>query len=173
MNLTKEMMLNALQHLDQKLDRPVTLIIGGGGAMLLAHQFPLVTTDLDGIPAQGVNIGEIDSLVKQVAIELKIPPDWLNPYYSTFTHVLPSDYGSRLQSVCSLAHLTVLALSKDDLLIMKCFAGRLKDRIHAKALIEGGARVEFVEKHLEELKKRNIPKATQALDFLDEILSAI
>jgi hypothetical protein len=60
--------------------------------------------------------------MKEVAKELEIPPDWLNPYYVTFTHVLPADYGSRLITALSFPNLEVQSLSKDDLLIMKCFA---------------------------------------------------
>lgn len=171
MNLTEQLMLSALRQLDGKIKHPVTLIVGGGGAMILAHQFTLVTGDIDAIPSNGMTPAEIDPLVKEVALELKLPKDWLNPYYSTFTHVLPPDYGTRLLTVSTFNNLKVLALSKDDLLIMKCFAGRMKDRPHAKALIQGGAKILFVEKHLEALQKRGIPKAEKALDFLDEVLS--
>lgn len=173
MNLTAENMRQALECLDRHLSKPVKLIIGGGGAMLLAHQFPLVTADIDAVPAQGATVEELDALIKTVARELKLPSDWLNSYYSTFMHVLPADYGARLQTVCELPHLTVMALSKDDLLIMKCFAGRMKDRAHAKALLQKGARAEFVESHIEGLKKRNIPNADRALDFLDEVLDLV
>lgn len=173
MNLSAENMRKAFDCLDQRLVRPIKLILGGGGAMLLAHHFPLQTSDVDAIPASGSSVEELDPLVKDVAKELGLAADWLNPYFSTFTHVLPDDYGDRLQSVWSGARLTVLALSKDDLLIMKCFAGRLKDRQHAKALLERGARVRFVEAHLESLKHRRIPGAEKALDFLDEVLDVV
>ncbi|MEO5970190.1 MAG: DUF6036 family nucleotidyltransferase, partial [Bdellovibrionia bacterium] len=135
MNLTAEMMETALTCLDKKLNHPVRLIVGGGAAMILAHHFPLATTDIDGIPGAGSTAEELDPFIKQVAIELNIAKDWLNPYYVTFTHVLPPDYSSRLVSVFAFSHLNVLALSKDDLLIMKCFAGRFKDQPHARALL--------------------------------------
>lgn len=170
MNLTADLMRKALETLARKLPRNTKLIVGGGGAMILAHHFPLQTMDIDGIPAVGMTVEELDPLIKQVAAELGLSPDWLNPYYSTFSHVLPSDYGMRLETVCTFPKLMVLALSKTDLLIMKCFAGRMKDRAHAKALIEHGADVSLVEKHIEYLASRNIPKTDEALDFLDEVL---
>jgi hypothetical protein len=34
-----------------------------------------------------------------VAHELDIPADWLNPYFATFTHVLPMDFEARLTTV--------------------------------------------------------------------------
>src|SRR4051812_5571380 len=101
--LTAEIMKRALARLDQLIELSfsqngrsgeIQLIMGGGGAMILAHGFPLSTTDIDAVP-KGMDIVELDPLVKQIAEEQKIPYDWLNPYFSTFVHTLPSDYGDR------------------------------------------------------------------------------
>ncbi len=168
--LPEKMMLEALSHLDRKLSKPLQLIIGGGGAIVLNHYFSLATTDIDAIPGSGTMIQEIDPLIKEVAKELGLAPDWLNPYFSTFTHVLPSDYGARLVQVGSFKFLEALTLSKEDLLIMKCFAGRMKDGVHARALVKAGANTAFVEKHLSFLQKKGIPGALEAIDFFDEVL---
>ncbi len=173
MNLTKAQMNAALTALNGKLKTPVTLIIGGGGAMILAYDFNLVTTDIDGIPSKGITPDDFDRYIKEVAHDLKIAVDWLNPYYATFTHVLPSDYGTRLVEVFKEKMLTVLALSKTDLLIMKCFAGRMKDRSHAIELIQKGADTSIAEKQIEKLISLQIPKAEKALDFLDEMLDLV
>ena len=61
--------------------------------------------------------------------------------------------------------LKIEALSKEDLLIMKCFAARLKDQPHAKALLRTGADSRFSENHLEQLRQKGIPGAEKALDF--------
>jgi len=167
-NLTEDLMRKALNSFDKKIPFDVTLIMGGGGAMILAHKFPLATTDIDAIP-KGREPHEIDSYIKDVAAELGIQSDWLNPYFSTFTHTLPSDYGSRLIEVFKGKKLTVLALSLDEMLIMKCFAQRQKDVGHARALIRKGANIKQVEAHIESLKAKRIPGAAQALDFLDEL----
>ena len=140
--------------------------------MILAHGFPLATSDIDAVPV-GLDLFTLDSYVKKVAKELGLPADWLNSYYSTFTHVLPSDYGNRLKPVLILDKLEVLALSKDDLLIMKCFAGRQKDVSHAKALMKKGANIKFIEKHIESLYELKIPGARNALDFLDDLLDQV
>lgn len=173
MSLTAQNMLQALGALDRLLPRKVKLVIGGGGAMLLAHAYPLATEDIDAIPATGMTVQELDPLVKQVAAQLGIAADWLNPYFSTFTHVLPEDYGQRLVPVGSFKNLEALALSKEDLLIMKCFAGRRKDKTHAVALLRAGADVKRVESRLEELARRRIPGADRAVDFLDEARDAL
>jgi len=104
---------------------------------------------------------------------LNLSKDWLNPYYVTFTHVLPNDYNTRLKLVFSFSHLTVEALSKEDLLIMKCFAGRIKDQPHVKALVRSGANIKFAEMHIESLKAKGIPGTEKALDFLDEVLDTV
>jgi hypothetical protein len=172
MNLTESHMRAALTRLNQLLDRPVTLIMGGGGAMILAHRFHIGTTDIDAI-AKGIQNSELDPLVKQIAAEQGIPKDWLNPYFSTFSFSLPSDYGNRLIEVFSESQLKVLALGRDEMLIMKCFAHRQKDVPHAKSLIQAGANLDFVGDHIELLKKKGIPGSQEALDFLDDILDQI
>lgn len=167
--LSKEIFMKALTRLDELLPASLTLIAGGGGAMVLAHSFPLATADLDAIP-KATSPDEIDPLIKQIAKEQNLPADWLNPYFATFTHTLPSDYGIRLIQVFKGKNLTVEALGREDLLIMKCFAGRPKDVAHARALIKAGADIDFVTKHIESLQKKKIPGALKAIDYLDELM---
>lgn len=170
--LTKEIMLKALQKLDQLIPHAVTLVIGGGGAMILAHDFPLGTTDIDAVP-KGIELHELDFFVKKIATEHGLPTDWLNPYFSTFAHTLPSDYGQRLVDVFVGKKLTAKALSKNEMLIMKCFAHRAKDTSHARALIKKGADTDVVETHIQLLKKKGIKGSQEALDFLHEQLDEL
>jgi hypothetical protein len=169
--LTKAGLERAFAALDAALPRPVTLVVGGGGAMLLAHGLPVSTSDVDAYPAAGgLTVEELDPYAKQVARELGLPPDWLNPYYSTFAHVLPTDYGSRLVEVFSGPRLAVRALGVEDLLVMKCFAGRAKDRGHARALLRRSPDLDIVSRRLEELSGKRVPGASAALDFYDDLL---
>jgi hypothetical protein len=167
--MTADHMKCALARLDELLEQPVTLIMGGGGAMILAHGFPLATTDIDAVP-RGMEIAALDVLVKKIAAEQDLMPDWLNPYFSTFAHTLPADYGGRLVEVFSGRYLRVQALGRDEMLIMKCFAHRQKDVGHAKALVRSGANLDRVQKRIEELLAKKIPGAREALDFFDDIL---
>ncbi|MBI3535143.1 MAG: hypothetical protein HY072_06625 [Deltaproteobacteria bacterium] len=171
-NLLKEKMLEAFRLLDQILKQEVTLIMGGGGSMILAHGFHLGTADIDAIP-KGIELNELDPLVKQIAKKLEIAPDWLNPYFSTFSHTLPLDYGDRLIEVFSGKKLKVLALGKEEMLIMKCFAHRQKDIPHAKLLIKKSTDIKMVESHIEGLMKKRIPGAQDALDFLDDVMESV
>jgi len=164
-------MEKALEALDQKLTRKkhtgVKLLIGGGGAFALAYQVPIQTADIDGVLFQSkIEMSELDPLVKETGRELRISPDWLNPYFGTFLHCLPSDYAVRLQRVYQGTSLEVYALGLSDLLIMKCFAGREKDMPHAKILIRKGADVGFAQSHIETLVDKKIPGAQKAMEFL-------
>jgi len=167
--LTAQKMREALNRLDELLPHPVRMIIGGGGAMLLAYDFPLATADIDAV-TKGLSTDEMKPFIETVARELSIPSDWINPWFSSFTHVLPADYESRLVEVFAGQKLKVSALGKEDLLLMKCFAHRQKDIAHARALVRAGANIDFVYDRIEELAQRKIPGARDAADFLDEII---
>lgn len=64
-----------------------------GSALELAHEIPLHTADIDSTLIKSyINISILAKLVKKTGQELKISPDWLNPYFGTFFMNLPSDY---------------------------------------------------------------------------------
>jgi hypothetical protein len=174
--LTKELMQSALQKLDQKLAHAkrakVSLIMGGGGAMILAHGFPKGTTDIDAIP-RGLNPEELSEFIKEIASELALDPDWLNPHFSTYSHTLPGDYGQRLLTVYNGKNLKVEALGKEEMLIMKCFAHRTKDIPHARALLKANVDLPLVEARFAELKKKKIPGTDAAIDFLQNLLDEL
>lgn len=170
-SMKKNVMLQAFKTLDKKLDEPVTMLIGGGAAMLLAYDIPLTTMDVDGLPLQSkLTPAELDPLIKEVAHELKISPHWYNDYFNTFTHTLPRDFRDRLNEVYRGRYLTVSALGMEDLLIMKCFAGREKDIGHARALIKRGADLGLVERRIDELIDKGLPDAEKAADFLSDVI---
>lgn len=170
--VSKQIMEKSFQLLDDSLPKPVTLILGGGGCMILAHGYPIATTDVDAMPLQ-IPFEELSEYVHRIAKQLNLPGDWLNPYFNSFTHVLPADYRDRCITVFRGKKLSVEALGREDMLIMKCFAHRPKDLGHARALLKAGADTTFVEKRIEELKKKGIPEAEAALDFLDELVEEL
>lgn len=168
-SLTVDHMKRGFLELDSLLPRRLTLIVGGGGAMMLAHGFPLATADVDAVP-KGMSFDELSPFVAEVARKLHLPGDWLNPWFGSFTHVLPLDYLSRVIEVFAASQLKVLALGKEDLLLMKCFAHRLKDVPHARALIRAGADVQLVRRRIDELAANKLPETEKAHDFLDECI---
>jgi len=142
--------------------------------MVLAYDFPLATADLDGIFYQSeISEKDLQDEIHEIAVTLNIPKDWLNPYFSTFLYTLPKDYDSRLRQVYQGKKLTVQALGLEDLLILKCFAGREKDIGHARSLLKKGAKTSFVEEHILRLKASNIPKSGEALLFLQDLLDEL
>ena len=82
----------AFRALDARLESPVTLIVGGGTAMMLAHGVPVRTTDVDAYTVTG-HLHDLAPKLREVAEEVGLPSDWLNPWFETFTHVLPPGKG--------------------------------------------------------------------------------
>lgn len=174
MAMNHNTMKRALAELDCFLPEKMKLLIGGGAAFVLAHRIPLATMDIDGIPYQTtMTLPELDIYVKKVATKCHIPSDWLNPYFSSFTFSLPADYGQRLVAVYEGTQLTALALGKEDLVIMKCFAGRAKDVSHVAALLKQGLDTDLVLDHLTRCIEKNLPNAQKAEDFFYEICDQV
>ncbi len=158
----------AFRALDSAISAPLTLVAGGGTAMLLAYGIQVRTTDVDAYPVTG-RLDELAGAIHEVARTVGLAQDWLNPHFETFAHVLPSDYGTRLRQVFHGEKLKVMALGAEDLLIMKCFAGREKDVGHARALLRLGPDLRVVERRIEELAERGVRGALEAADFLDDV----
>ena len=136
--------------------------------MMLAYRLPVRTMDVDAYPREG-SLDEILPAIRAVAKELGLPPDWINPYFEAFAHVLPADYGARLRPVFEGERLRAMALGVEDLLVMKCFAGREKDVSHARALLKREPDLALVERRLQELAERGVSGAQDALDFFDDV----
>jgi hypothetical protein len=170
MALDDKRMRRALKALDALMTAPARLVVGGGAAMTLAYNHPMATQDVDAFAAKGgLRIAELAALARSVADELNIEPDWLNSHFETFTAVLPPDYASRLRSVYRGEHLTVDALGPEDLMVMKCFAGRDKDRPHARRLLREITDIGVVDRQLELLAQRRYPGAEKAADWFDDL----
>jgi hypothetical protein len=166
--LAPDILAAAFRALDGRLPRPLTLVVGGGTAMMLAYGLPVRTTDVDAYPVSG-RLDDLAAAIREVAREIGLAPDWLNPHFETFAHVLPADYGGRLREVYAGKRLRVMALGVEDLLIMKCFAGREKDVGHARALLKRKPDLGVVERRIDELVERGVPGALDAADFLDDL----
>src|SRR6266568_3074460 len=113
----------AFEALDARLPSDVTLVVGGGSAMMLGYGLPVRTTDVDAYPFAG-------------------------------------------------RRLRVMVLGVEDLLIMKCFAGREKDVGHARALLRRKPDLGIVERRIEALVARGVHGAADAADFLDDLVES-
>jgi 8-oxo-dGTP pyrophosphatase MutT (NUDIX family) len=163
-------MKRSLTLLDGRIKAPARLVIGGGAAMVLAYGHPVATADVDAFAVRGgLRVGELDAAAREVAEELNIEPDWLNAHFETFAGVLPADYGSRLRPVLAGERLQVDALGHEDLLVMKCFAGRDKDLPHARKLVRLASDLDIVDRQLELLVSKRYPGAQKAADYFDDL----
>ena len=169
--MNKIQMVKAFEALDPFVPTHTKLLLGGGGAMVLAHGFPLATQDLDALFYQSqITEKDVWGAIQDIALNLSLPKDWLNPYFQIFLYTLPQDYESRLITVFTGKNLTVNALGIEDLLILKCFANREKDIGHARALIKKGANIDLIERHINDMLDKGMPKSMEAKDFLDDLL---
>jgi hypothetical protein len=168
--LDRARMLRAIKSLEKCLPSPARLVVGGGAAMVLAYDYPLATSDVDAFAAAGgLRMAELDRSARQVAAELDLEPDWLNAHFETYTGVLPEGYSARLRSVYRGERLVVDALGPEDLLVMKCFAGRDKDLAHARKLLRLAGDLDLVDAHLAHLIERRYPGAERAADWFDDL----
>ncbi len=137
--------------------------------MMLAYGLPVRTSDVDAYP-RDARFEDIQPAIRMVAKRRGLAPDWVNPHYETFAHVLPPDYGARLRPVFGGARLHVSALGAEDLIVMKCFAGREKDVGHARALLRRNPDLAIVERRLQALAEKRVKGAQEALDFFDDLV---
>src|SRR6266446_7061414 len=98
--LIRQNLLRAFQVLDGAITQPLKLLVGGGAAMILEYGHLDRTRDVDAMVFQGFDkIEELKKAIRTVAKKLNLEPDWINPYFGTFTFVLPQDYSKRLRPV--------------------------------------------------------------------------
>ena len=168
-SLSKTRVLKALKRLDELAPKTFEMVIGGGVAMLCAYDSPLHTWDVDAI-LKHITLDQIKKAATQVAKELNLPADWLNSWFSSFTHNLPPDFSDRLQLIFKGKKITGYALGKEDLLILKCCAHRTKDKGHARLLIRKKTNHRFVMKHLEQLLRKKLLPDAKPIEFLEDLL---
>lgn len=167
-SLNKTNMLHALKRLDELVLRPFEMIIGGGAAMLYVYGSPLKTWDIDAV-LKHTTLEDIQKSVHLVAEEMSLPKNWLNSWYSSFTHTLPADFSDRLKTLFKGKHIKAFAFGPEDMLILKCCAHRGKDVSHARILVKQ-ADTDFVMKHLDNLYDKKLIPSTRAMEFLEDLL---
>ncbi len=173
MEMDHALALNALQLLDEKLSEQgmgaVDLVVGGGASMILEYGYPGTTLVLDAVP-QTTDLNDLRESMEQVARELGLNGDWLNPYFSAFTVYLPKDAPLRMRLILEGKCLRVRTLGPEDILTMKLMAGRPKDFGHIKHLLKLNLDLQITERSLESIRAVYPSEAKRALDRLDDFL---
>lgn len=170
--IDSSMLIKALTLLAEKLGESgkfAHILVGGASALVGAYGYANSTEDVDGIPLQS-SMDEIAEELEAVAKALKLPADWLNPYYQTFAIYLPKDYKNRVKTIFKKDSLLVDALGAEDITIMKLMAGRAKDQSHILFLKkQAHMDLTIIEKRLEELIEIYPGVAQKALNMFDDL----
>ena len=93
--------------------------IYGGTVMMIAYDCRQATKDVDAIFHP---VGVIEPLIRQVAVELKLPEDWMNSGVKTFVGAREA---REKFSELEIPGLVLTRPSAEYLLAMKCLAARL------------------------------------------------
>lgn len=95
------------------------IAIYGGTVMMIAYDCRTATKDVDAVFHP---VGVIEPLIRQVAVELKLPEDWMNSGVETFVGAREA---REKFSELEIPGLVLTRPSAEYLLAMKCLAARL------------------------------------------------
>lgn len=171
--MDESLALNAINELDAKLREsgkgPFTMLIGGGGAMLLGYHFKGATSDIDAI--LNTPLSEIETEYREVAKKLNLNADWINIHFSTFLGYLPADYESRIRQIFKGTNLIIKCLGPEDIAVMKFMAGRDKDTPHLRHLLKlPNINVSIIEERILQLVDiYGKAASSRALELFDEL----
>ncbi len=165
----------ALRALDEHLNWPSQarlVLIGGAAAILTGLLRSRVTVDCDVVHHEPKAAwAAVADAARSVARELLLPPDWLNAETETIAHRLPDGWRERTLTVHRSDRIEVVAIGRQDLIAMKCIAGRPADIEDLRRLAVTAGEAAFVRDYLRKLADRHPARerehVTDALDLLD------
>ena len=131
--LSRDQIRKAFRLLGERLQRRgvvADIYVVGGAAMALAYDSRRATRDIDAIfEPHGIVLQE----AREVAIQLGLPPWWLNDQASVYVATNDDEFAP---TVFDHPGLRVLAASGEHLLAMKVLAGRRRDAEDIKVLAD-------------------------------------
>ncbi len=156
----------ALTALGALCERPAEILLAGGAALVLAGHTTRGTDDGD-VVAATPPLTELAGHVARVARELALVPTWLNDNVSRYADALPADYRDRCIEIGTFGLLTVSALGRNDLILLKLLALRAQDMDDLDALRPTDAELGFVVWHLPRLAERYPDRVVRIRYYLD------
>ena len=170
-------MLHVLgEHLPADIKIDILLI--GGAAGVLTEQLPLnrTTTDCDVIFYRPENAGNtILAAVQQVATQEKLPTSWLN-FEAMQLDILPHGWHTRQIHISDFGPLHVYAVSRRDLLAMKCYANHTQDREDVQVMRPTREELAFVRTYLNMLRvpsrRANLDQVQWGITYVDTLEEA-
>lgn len=124
--LGSDLMQRALAELGRRCAEEAEVVIVGGAAALLCHGLTRTTGDIDVVDATP-RLVALKSAIQAVANEFGLAQAWINDGAKAFLEVLPSDFRERLVEVGTFGALRVLAISRQDFILMKLYGFRDTD----------------------------------------------
>ena len=159
--------LKAFEQLGHRFPEPVRLVLAGGSAMILMGYVDRDTADGDAIETTP-KLSTLQRYLDEVADELGVRPDWLNDAVRAHRDLLPPDFPDRLQPIGVFGNLTVAAIGRQDLILMKIAAGRARDIDDLKALQPTTEEIAFVAGQLERISQTSPHRALRVDLYLRE-----
>ncbi len=165
MQMARQKIIKMLRTLGEHLpsDIKFDILLIGGAAGVLTEQLPLnrTTTDCDVMFYRPETAGNaILAAVRQVAAQEKLPTNWLN-FEAMQLDILPHGWHTRQVHVADFGPLHVYAVSRRDLLAMKCYANHTQDREDVQAMKPTREELAFVRTYLNMLR---VPSRQANLD---------
>jgi hypothetical protein len=165
-SLDRSRLKEAFAALGERMHQPTRVLIGGSGALILGGELNRATTDCDVLYSQP-DMGQLQSDIRTVAESCGLPSGWLNGSAQTYTEILPPDYKSRLHSLRPFGRLQVMVLHRQDVLVMKLYAGRPRDLADIAALAVTDTELEFARGQLARLRRIDAARTERMRVVLD------
>lgn len=157
----------ALASLGDRVKARTELVLGGAGALILTGELPRATSDCD-VLFSSPDMGRLQEDIRAVADGLNLTPGWLNGSIQTYADILPPDYKTRLRTLPVRGRLHVAVLHRQDVVVMKLFAGRPRDLTDVAILAPTPEELSFVRKQLPRLRNIDAARAARLESYLDQ-----
>jgi hypothetical protein len=158
-SLGESSLRHALEVLGRRLFQPTALVLGGAGALILTGELSRTTADCDVLFANP-DMGQLQRDIAAVAEQLNLGGGWLNGSIQTYLDIVPPDFRSRLRSLPVQGRLSIAVLHRQDILVMKLFAGRPSDLQDITTLSPTSQELSFARSELPRLARIDARRAT-------------